>query len=157
MARQVHDKDYYLKKIKGKRPDLYADVLAGKLSLPEARKLTGLGGVRTRLHELKNAWTKATPQERSDFLSFAGLGPPMALPAGAPGSAFDSEGIMLGWARRRILEIMARRDMKSADLAEEFGMKRLDTSVMMDTRRDYKLASNTASEVDRWLIKNAGV
>lgn len=157
MPRQKHDNNYYLRKLRDKHEDLHSDVLAGKLSVAEARKLAGLGGARTRLHELKNAWTKATPQERSDFLSFARLGPATALAAGAAGSAFDTEGIMLDWARRRIPEIIARRDMKSADLAEELGLKRSDTSVMMAIRRDYKLASNTATEVDRWLMRNAGV
>lgn len=157
MPRQKHDNDYYLRKLRDKHKGLHSDVLAGKLSVAEARKLAGLGGTRTRLHELKNAWTKATPQERSDFLSFAGLGPPTTLPASAPGSAFDGDGMMLDWARRRIPEIMARRDMKSADLAEELGLKRSNTSVMMAISRDHKLAPNTATEVNRWLTKNASV
>lgn len=157
MPRQKHDNEYYLKKIRGKRPDLHAEILAGRLSVNQGRKLAGLGGARTRLQELKNAWTKATPQEQLDFLAWAGLGTPAAPPVSAPSSAFDREGIMLDWARRRIPEIMTRRDMQSADLAEELGLKRSDTSVMTAIRYDDKLASNTATEVDRWLMKNAGV
>lgn len=158
MPRQVHDNAYYLRKIRGKRPDLHADVLDGKLTISQARKLAGLGGARTRLHELKNAWKKATPKEQSDFLFWAGLAPPTTPPASATGSAFDVDGVMLDWARRRIPEIMSRRRLSFGEVADELGLKRLNPSVMNAVRNGTRIKSTaTASAIDAWLAKNVSV
>lgn len=164
MPRQRHDNDYYLKKLRDKHKGLYADILAGKLSVPEARKLAGLGGTRTRLHELKNAWTKATPQERADFLRWASLAsPPAPPPAGlalvpASGAAFDADGTMLSWARRRVKEVLDRRKLAPRDLADELGIRRLDQSVMTAVTRGTRIRSPVVvSAVEAWLLKNASV
>lgn len=158
MTKSKRDKNYYLQRLKKDEPALYRDVLDGKLSVNKARQLAGLGGSRTRLNELKNAWDKASPLERSQFLSWAGIaGASSATGPSTTGSAFDTDGMMLDWARRRIPQIMQRRNMSPGDLATELGLKKLDGSVMSAVRRDVKLAASTAAEVDRWLIKHASI
>lgn len=158
MTKPKRDRDYYLQRLKKDRPDLYRGVRDGKLSVNKARQLAGLGGRRTRLNELQNAWKKATTLEQSQFLSWAGIAgtPPTSLPP-TGGSAFDGDGKMLGWARRRIPEIMQRRNISSGDLATELGLKKLDGSVMSAVRRDVRLDASTAAEVDRWLLKHASI
>jgi len=161
MAIQKRDSDYFKKKLRRRRKDLYDEVLAGRMTVNKARQLAGMGGKRTWISQLKNAWGKASPAERSQFLRWAGLtasSPTPPAPVPSPGgSAFDSDGYMLDWARRRIPEIMQRRSMSSGDVAEELGLKRLDASVMMAVRGDVKVKASTATEVDRWLVKNASV
>jgi hypothetical protein len=165
LAVQKRNNEYYLQRLKKDWPLLYRAVRAGKITVAEARRQAGLGGHRTRLHELKNAWDKATPTERSGFLAWAGLGAMSASPATRPGSvlpppptAWDSDGRMLAWAKRRIPEIMARRRMTAIEVADELGMNRLDQSIAMAMQRDWMVKSPaTAAAVDRWLAANASV
>lgn len=159
MSTGKRDNAYYMQRLK-KWPSLYREVVAGRMSVTKARQLAGLGGTRTRLSELKNSWSKATPIEQAQFLAWLGIsGHPGSTPASitTPRSAFGPTGEMLEWARRRIREIMTRRSLSSGDLAVELGLKRLDASVMMALRGDVKVNASTAAEVDRWLVKNASV
>lgn len=64
------DNAYWLKRIEAVRPDIPADYLAGRIpSVAEARRRAGLMSARTALHELKNAWKKASNAERRQFTS----------------------------------------------------------------------------------------
>lgn len=59
MAKQIRNNEYYLQRLETLRHDLYAKARAGEISVNKARQLAGLGGTRTRLNELLNAWEKA--------------------------------------------------------------------------------------------------
>lgn len=79
MVEQRRDNAYYMQRLKKGWPALHRKVLNGKMTLAAARREAGLGGHRTRLHELNNAWSKATPAERSRFLLDAG---PLSIASG---------------------------------------------------------------------------
>jgi len=158
MTKQKRDNDYYMQRLKTVSPALYAKVRDGKMSVNKARQLAGLGGSRPPLARLKDAWKKATPAERNSFLSWAGLPGAPAAPLPASSSAFDADGRMLGWARRRIPEIMHRRKLSFGNVADELGVKRLNPSVMNAVRNGTRIKEvGTALAIDHWLARNASV
>lgn len=169
MAEQKRDSDYFKKKLRSKNQALYDEVVAGRMSVNKARQLAGMGGKRTWLSQLKHAWNTASPAERTTFLSWAGLTAPVATtptlppPPAAPtppssGTAFDADGNMLDWARRRIPEIMDRRGISFGVVADELGLNRMNPSVMLAVRRNNRIKeASTAAAIDAWLKKNASV
>jgi hypothetical protein len=78
-------------------------------------------------------------------------------PTVASGSAFDADGRLKPWARRRILEIMDRRGIRAGDVSDELGLKRLNVSVMRAVHRGERVKESTAEAVDKWIVANASV
>lgn len=69
--KQVRDGAYYEERLKREFPAIYSDLKAGKYrTVTEAAVAAGIKQTRTRLHELKNAWTKADGVERRAFLDW---------------------------------------------------------------------------------------
>ena len=166
MTEQKRGREYYLQRLKKDSPSLYSAVLAGTMTVGAARKKAGLGGSRTRLHELKNAWTKGTPADRADFLSWISVSsrptasstPASIPPVASSVTAWHSDGTLLTWARRRIPEIMSRRRLKSGQVNDELGIKRLDQALSRAVIRGTRVRSTTTrTAVDRWLVANAKV
>ncbi|KOF18868.1 hypothetical protein AC244_12810 [Ensifer adhaerens] len=128
------DNAHYEQRLKAEFPDIYGDVLAGRISsLRKALVIAGLKPQRTRLEKLKNSWAKATPGERDGFLTWlaiSGVLPvasasPVAaapilppLPAGAP---IASGRYLLPSAVTRIKAIMAKHRLKPDDVMREMG------------------------------------
>jgi hypothetical protein len=152
------DNAYYLQRLK-KWPDIYRDVSSGIITVAEGRRRAGLGGHRTRLHELKIAWTHSTPSERHQFLLWAKSTLPAPPKSGVAGkTAWAADGRMLDWARRRIPDIMARRNLRYGQFADELGIDRLDASVAGAIRNNGRVRTPaTRAAVDRWLSLNATV
>lgn len=153
------DNAYYLQRLKKDWPALYREVQDGRLRVADARRRAGLGGNRTRLHELKNAWTHATPSERSKFISWARSTLP-AAPVLVPTTrtAWSSDNRMLDWAKRRVPELMRRLSLSGVQLADQLGISRLDMSLARAIARDNRVKSPaTRAALDRWLALNAAV
>ena len=91
------DNDYYARRIQRDHPQIWHDFQAGVYkSLAEARRAAGLGGKRTRVLELKNAWRKATAEQRDEFLALLdaeGVTLPLPRPAPAPAPATISSSV----------------------------------------------------------------
>lgn len=155
------DNAYFMQALKKKHMHLVVEILAGRMTVSQARKLAGMGGKRTRLHELKNAWGKATDAERHEFLKWAREGLPVPTPTAAVARprepAFSADRRMMPWAKTRILEIMDRRRLTSSNLAVELGLRPLDFSVMKAVRRDSKVKDETVTAVTDWLARCASV
>jgi hypothetical protein len=164
MAKQKRDNDYYKQRLKKERPDLYRDVQDGKLTVNKARRMHGgLGGVRTPLTKLKSAWDTATAAEKRDFLIWVrSKTAPVAAKSGStsPSGAavFGATQTLESWARRRVLEVIARRGLSAGDFAEELGLSRLDQAVITGAKNGTKIRSSDArSSLERWLKKNVAV
>lgn len=160
--KQVRDSSYYEERLKRDHPSVYTDLKAGKYkTVAEAATAAGLKRPRTRTHELKNAWSKASASEQNDFLSWlATLG--VKLSPGTmhpPGLAFNVaiKRKLTPAATRRVSEIMKKRHLQSGDLMAEMGYSKLNTSVSMGIARGWKLQSDVILALEKWLIANAGV
>ena len=69
MPTQKRDNTYYEDRLRLEHPAVHADFLKGvHRTLAEALIAAGVRKPRTRLHELKNAWDKASQSERDEFL-----------------------------------------------------------------------------------------
>lgn len=159
--KQKRDSAYYEERLKNEFPVVYADLKAGRhRTISEAAIAAGLKKSRTRLHELKNAWLKASAHEQVEFEKWlliqsgtktahpirAGASPPVAV-------ARHLE----PWAKSRIKAIMVARKMKMGDVMAEMGLKRLDASVGNALRSDNRLQPNVIDALEIWLDKNKHV
>lgn len=150
------DNAYWLKRILAVRADLHADYLAGRiLSVAEARRRAGLMSERTALHELKNAWRKASIAERRQFTSWALTGAAAPTP-GAKWQVVDADRRLTPRAKKRIATIMGRRGLKMGDVMAELGFKRLNAS-LGNALKDTRVTASMVTPLEKWLDDNASV
>lgn len=151
-------------RLKAEFPDLYSDVLTGKIpSLRKALVVAGLRPQRTRLEKLKNSWAKATPGEREGFLTWLAISgvlpaasassvatPASAhpLPAGAP---IASGRYLLPATITRIRAIMARRRLKPDDVMAEMGFLSDGQSLARALAKNASLRLAVIAGLEAWL------
>ncbi|MDX0491529.1 hypothetical protein GOC53_14790 [Sinorhizobium medicae] len=161
--KQARDRAYYEDRLKRDHPSVYADLKAGKhRTVTDAAVAAGIKKVRTRLLELKNAWSKADTAEQADFLKWlmasgalsAGSLPSMPS-AGAAGIAIDRR--LAAVAGRRIELIMSKRHLAMGDLMAELGYPPLNPSVGMALARGTRLHPDVIAALQRWLAANASL
>ncbi len=63
-------KSYTVSRLKRDRPDLFERVVAGELSANRAAIEAGFRKVPTTLEQIKTMWSKATPEERTEFIQY---------------------------------------------------------------------------------------
>lgn len=158
------DNAHYEQRLKAEFPDIYGDVLAGRISsLRKALVIAGLRPQRTRLEKLKNSWAKATPGEREGFLTWltiSGVLPtasrsPVAdtaslppLPAGAP---IASGRYLLPSTITRIKAIMAKRRLKPDDVMDEMGFLSDGQSLARALAKNASLRLAVIAGLEAWL------
>ena len=180
------DNDYYARRLQRDHPQIWHDFLAGKYkSFAEARRAAGLGGSRTRVQELKNAWHRATSEQRDEFLAFldaegitlplagttSASAPTTAPTAGsitsAPATGIGSiakEGRLTREARGRINQIIDRRGLRGRFDEPKIGviMKELsppfsphDASLGSALARGTRLKKDMVEALERWMAGQA--
>ncbi len=172
--KQKRDNGYYEERLKRDHPHIFADLKAGKYrSTSDALFAAGLKNPRTRLQEMKNAWTKASNRERSDFLKWLKAStPPTASvpPAPAPAvpsthrttaaprpAAFDPDRRLLPASAARIKEIMRRRGLTSGEVTSELGFRNLNAALGRALHRNTQLQPDIMKAIERWLRDNEGI
>ena len=161
LKKQNRDSAYYEERLKNEFPLVYADLKAGKHgTITEAAIAAGLKKSRTRLHELKNAWLKASAHEQDEFekwlLTQSGAKTAHPIRAGAiPSIAIARR--LEPWAKTRIKAIMAVRKMTMGDVMSEMSLKRLNASVGNALRSENRLQPNVIDALEIWLEKNKHV
>jgi hypothetical protein len=65
-----NSKAYTVSRLKRDRPDLFERVVAGELSANRAAIEAGFRKVPTTLEQIKSMWSKATPEERTEFIQY---------------------------------------------------------------------------------------
>lgn len=157
----VRNAAYYENRLKRDHPAIYADLKAGKYrTVADAAIAAGLRNRRTRLHELKNAWSKASPVEQREFLSWL-----RASRAVVPSIAVASPSLapiavnrcLVPLAVARIDEIMFKRHLKMGDVMFEMGFERLNASLGMALARGTQLQPTVIAALEKWLAANATV
>lgn len=156
---QKRDKVYYEKRLLRDHPVIYADYAAGKYrTVSEAFVAAGLKKPRTRLHELKNAWQKASANERREFENWLhaqyGITTPHPVTASStiPPIAIDRR--LSPWAKSRIRAIIAKRHMRKGDVMHEMGFKKLNASLGMALDSDNRLQPAVLIALEAWLNAN---
>ena len=157
--KQVRNNAYLEERLRNEHPLVYADLLAGKYRTVSAAAIAvGLKQVRTRLHELKNAWSKATTAEQAEFLRHlarSGVALPSSPPSPASGIAIDRK--LTPAACQRIQHIMSKRGLEPGDVMSEVGYKRLNASLGRALARGSTLQPDMIRSLEQWLTKNSSV
>ncbi|QBJ15520.1 hypothetical protein EYD00_18950 [Agrobacterium sp. 33MFTa1.1] len=157
-AKQDRSNAYLENRLKRDHPNIYADWVAGRYgNVLSAAIAAGLKKPRTRLHELKNAWQKASAQERDEFekwlLAQSGIKTRHPSSAGAKVPvAIDRR--LQPWAKSRIKAIMAMRNLQMGDVMVELGEKRLNPSLGQALHNGSRLRPTLVAALEGWLEKN---
>lgn len=158
---QKRDSAYYEERLKNQFPLIYADMKAGKhKTITEAAIAAGLKKSRTRLHELKNAFEKATISERAVFLGWlAGQGFSIAPSSSTrtAGSAIVMNRRLLPSTKKRIEEIVAKRNLKIGDVMAEMSFPKLNASLGRALHRGDRLQPDVITGLQKWLAANESV
>lgn len=160
MAKQPkRDKAYYEERLLKDYPAHYVDYVDGKYkTITEAAIACGLKTQRSRLHELKNAWQKASANERREFENWLhaqyGITTPHPVTTSStiPTIAIDRR--LSPWAKSRIRAIIAKRYMRRADVMHEMGFKKLNVSLGMALDNDCRLQPAVLTALESWLNAN---
>jgi len=159
MAKQhKRDNAYYEKRLSREHPAIYADLQEGKYqSVFVAAIAAGLKKPRTRLHEMKNAWQKASAQERDEFEKWLLAQSGVKTPHPSSDSAKVPVAVdrrLQPWAKSRIKAIMARRNLQMGDVMAELGEKRLNPSLGQALHNGSRLRPTLVAALEGWLEKN---
>lgn len=161
--KQKRDNSYYKGRLQREHPGIYRDLVAGKYgSDREAFIAAGIKKPRTPLHELKNAWGKATAAEQRNFLRWLSARPgatttPASIASPPPTTPVAINRRLEGWAKARIQVIMDRRTMSSGDVMNELGFKRLNPSLGLALARGDRLQPEMINAIEEWLDTNKAV
>lgn len=153
---QKRGNSYYLDRLEKEHPAIHAEFKADKFpSALKALEAAGLKVRRSRLLELKNGWDKATADERREFVAWLRARRTSRPAPKARVVAVD--GYLEEWAKKRIIEIVNARKIRSADMMEEMGFSRSDTSVFRAITRTHRIGSDVVSALAIWIDANAHV
>lgn len=159
--KQKRDSAYYEERLKNEFPLVYADLKAGKhKTITEAAIAAGLKKSRTRLHELKNAFEKATNSEQAAFLGWLAAQGILVAPSsstGTAGSAISMDGRLLPATKKRIKEIVAKRNLKIGDVMAEMSFPKLNASLGRALHRGDRLQPDVITGLQKWLAANESV
>lgn len=67
------------------------------------------------------------------------------------------DNLLQPWAKARIQTIVKAKRLTSADLMQELGFGRNDTSLYRALAREHRIAPDLLSAIEKWLVVNAGL
>ena len=147
-AKTKRDNDYYLQRMKVDALSVYHDYMAGKFpSVAAARRAAKLITPRTRLHEMKNAWSKATNDERKEFLLWLNSHRKTRVSL-VRGGRLTPEGA------EQVRAIITSRRLKMGEVMRELGFKPLDASLGQALRSNTLLRPALITALTHWVGKN---
>lgn len=161
--KQVRNRAYYENRLKRDHPSVYADLKAGKhRTVTDAAIAAGLKKVRTRLLELKNAWTKADTAEQADFLKWLMASGALSTSSSSSTTSAGTTGIAINRrltavATRRIEAIRLKPRLAMGNLMAELGYSSLNPSVGMVFARGTRLHADVIAALEKWLAANGSV
>ena len=148
------DNAYYLSAMKRSHPSTYAAYIAGAYgSVTEARRACGMLSARTPLHELKNAWGKATSTERGLFADWLKAKRVRSVARGPT----DADGRLELWAIDRIRHLMKVKGIRMGQLLAQWGLKSLNASLGNALKSQTRIGPLVIAKLAKWLEDNRGV
>ena len=154
----IRDNKYYLDLLEREHSAVFRDYQAGKHHTVEnALIAAGIKAKRTRLQEMLNAWTKATPAEQDAFRRAIGCAAPVATSPTPPAAAgpFAVARRLEPWAISALQGIMARRAMKIGNVMDELGRDPLNASVGRAIHRGDRLQQDLIDDLEAWVKKHS--
>lgn len=156
--KQLRDSAYYEERLKRDHPTVYGDLKAGKFgTVADAAIAAELKKPRTRLQELKNAWSKATPPQQDDFLRWlvrTGVVLPTIPTSTSSAIKVAVDRRLTPGARHRINDIMAKRSLKPGDVMAELGHSSMNPSLGMAIARGTRLTPDMILTLEKWPSTN---
>ncbi|MDQ1184194.1 hypothetical protein [Agrobacterium larrymoorei] len=150
--KQKRDSGYYEERLRNEFPLVYADLKAGKhRTITEASIAAGIKTGRTRLHELKNAWKKASASERLEFVGWLKTTSGTSLHR-SPKPVFTKDNYLEPWAKKRIDDIMQSRGITARSIRDQIGIPAKDTSLESAFRGSRILKRSTRDKIEQWLL-----
>jgi hypothetical protein len=159
MARpKKRNSDYFRDRLRKEDPALYSEVIAGRMTVNKAAIEAGIRKAPSRLANLKSTWSRATKEERRDFLrwlkssSAAGLKPGSATaPTPSMTPLVDGDGYLHRDVVNLVRCLLGVRQKTVADFAEELGLSRLDprTKGVLDRRN--RAMPEMVGPLKKWL------
>jgi hypothetical protein len=143
--------DYFLERLRLERPDVLRDLNSGKHATAAAAfRAANLKKLRTRLQEMKNAWSKASPAECDEFKTFIGCTTPAAgtPPVTAP---FSTDRKLSPHVVTKIVAIMMRRSMSMGTMMDELGFNRLNPSLGLALSQNSRLQPDMITALEKWI------
>lgn len=157
----VRDAAYYEDLLKRRHPIIYSELKAGKYrTVTDAAIAAGIKRTRTRLQELKNAWSKADRPEQREFLKWLQSEIKSKLPTSVvsmPSTPITIDRRLVPAVATRIREIMFKRGLKMGDVMAEMGFPRLNASLGMALFRGTRLQPELIKSLEEWLSDNAAI
>jgi hypothetical protein len=152
MPAQKRDNAYYEDRLRLEHPAVHADFLKGVYrTLADAFTAAGMRKPRSRLHELKNAWDKASQPERDEFIRHIGGSPPVATTSSALPMPFLVHRRLTSPAIAAIMKFMDDRKLKTGEVMVLIGRAPLDASVGMALRRNTKIRHDIGKDLETLL------
>ena len=149
--------EYYLRQLEVHHPQIYADYKAGRYpTVKDARRAAGTLSERTRLHELKNAWTKASSTEKKDFVAWIKTTNPSPTAASLT-QIIDPEGDHHPKVAKRIIEIQTRRGIRMGQVMSEMKFSPYDQSLSSAIKCGTSVRQGLAKPLAAWLKANENV
>lgn len=172
--KQMRNNAYYEDRLERDHPDIFADLKAGKFaSAADAFVAAGLKKPRTRLQEMKNAWTKASAKEQADFQRWLASRHPVPARRPVPSSSTpataelvpltakapigDPDRKLSAETKQRVSEIMLARNLEMGGLMTELGLNKRDASIGNAIKQDFQIKPHVMKALEKWLKDNAGV
>lgn len=156
-VKKIRDNSYYLKRLQRERPDIYADLMAGKVANEsQAFILAGLRKRTTPLDTLTRSWSVASAAERQAFLHQIGVSPiSKAVPVRSvptPVTKVATTKVNIpGSMKIAIQGVMDSRKLKCGDVMRELDRPASDTSFAMALRRDTYIRQDLFDDLEKWL------
>lgn len=158
---------YYLARLRGEHPAIYADYQAGKFKNASAAiRAAGLKKVPSPLDALRKAWVKASTADRATFRADIGCIP--ATPTPAMGSVSASPtgpmrvnpihvgGHLTPATAQKLRAVMAARGLKIGQVMSELGYPPLNASLGRALARGSLIHDqHLLDALEKWLAKQA--
>lgn len=152
MKPQKRDNAYFEDRLRLKHPAVHADFLKGiHRTLADALIVAGMRKPRSRLHELKNAWDKASQPERDEFIRHIGGSPPVATTSSRLPMPFLVHRRLTSPAIAAIMKFMDDRKLKMGEVMVLIGRDSLNASVGMALQRNTKIRQDLGKDLETLL------
>jgi hypothetical protein len=141
------DSAYYRRRLAKDHPAIFAEVVAGLLSVRAASAKAELIHLPTRLEALKREWNGATDAQQVHFIIWLKSGAYKRQPIA------DSDGRLRRDVSDFLLRWVARKGLRPGNIMKELGFSSHDATFASAISSDYPLRAEVIPKLAAWLKK----